>query len=196
MGKAVENKSTKIRFNFEDRECLEAGVDLLCKAYRYFERGKPKIEAIEKAVRDYSRKYRLPGNDALRDMLTDIAKQVKTGELMKKPGAKWTARCYVINEVLKRILNIEEKKPEITKQGEIPGKMQIELVYDNSIAEEYRKEQEQKQEMSDQTKMMRFMAGQADLTRKAIMDCTTMLITKLDRLNDTMSMILRSVRRE
>lgn len=40
-------------------------------------------------------------------------------------------------------------------------------------------------EMSDQVKMMRFMAGQVDK-----------LYLKLDKLNDTMNMILRAMRKE
>jgi hypothetical protein len=42
-----------------------------------------------------------------------------------------------------------------------------------------------KAEMSEQVKMMRFIAGQVDK-----------LYMKLDRLNDTLSMILRAVRKE
>lgn len=77
----------------------------------------------------------------------------------------------------------------------------VKLVYDKSILEEYRQEQEAKaeeqlpgqismeletkQEMSDQTKLMRFQASQVDK-----------LIIKLDKLNDTLSMILRAVRKE
>ena len=69
-----------------------------------------------------------------------------------------------------------EKKPE---------QMQVELVYDPGIAEEYRQEQEQKAEMSEQTKMMRFQAAQVER-----------IAQKLEKLNDTMNMILRCIRRE
>lgn len=65
---------------------------------------------------------------------------------------------------------------------QLQGQMKMELVYDPAVAEEYKKEQEQKQE---ENRMMRFQAGQVSL-----------LLSKLDRLNDTMSMILRAVRRE
>ena len=115
-------------------------------------------------------------------------------------------------------------------------KQVVELVYDPSIAEEYRREQEAKQaeeqvpgqmkmeleeqkpEQADQTKMMRFHAGQNEQLRKAltentmellkelaestttlvqsISDSAVMLNTKLDRLNDTLCMILRAVRKE
>ncbi len=90
----------------------------------------------------------------------------------------------------------------------------VELIYDAEIAEEYRKDQEakaaeelpgqirmdltpeEKPEMSDQTKMMRFQAHQADRIVKAIEENAVMLNTKLDRLNDTLCMILRAVRKE
>ena len=90
----------------------------------------------------------------------------------------------------------------------------VELVYDPGIAEEYRKEQEakaaeelpgqlkmdltpeEKPEMTDQVKMMRFQAHQADRIVKAIEENAVMLNTKLDRLNDTLCMILRAVRKE
>ena len=79
---------------------------------------------------------------------------------------------------------------------------QVELVYDPSIAEEYRREQAakaedklagqiemelttEKPEMSEQTKMMRFQAAQID---KVIM--------KLDQIYNVASMILRTIRKE
>lgn len=77
----------------------------------------------------------------------------------------------------------------------------VELVYDPSIAEEYRREQAAKAEeiagqiemelttvkpeMSEQTKMMRFQASQVDK-----------LIMKLDQIYNMASMILRVVRKE
>lgn len=113
---------------------------------------------------------------------------------------------YDLDKYLKR------KKEQNKKAAE--KKMKVELVYDPSIAEEYRREQEAKQaeeqvpgqmkmeleeppkEMVDRTKFMRFEAGQNDLTRKAIAEAAVMLNTKLDRLNDTLCMILRAVRKE
>ena len=55
---------------------------------------------------------------------------------------------------------------------------------------------EEKPEMSEQVKMMRFQAHQADRIVKAIEENAVMLNTKLDRLNDTLCMILRAVRKE
>ena len=107
------------------------------------------------------------------------------------------------------------KKEKAEKQKEREKKRKAEqekvvLVYDPSIAEEYKREQEAKQaeeqlpgqmemdlvpaeEPDDhdetlgdmQKKMMRFQAAQVDK-----------LIVKIDRLNDTLSMILRAVRKE
>ena len=76
-------------------------------------------------------------------------------------------------------------------------KTTVELVYDPSIAEEYRREQAEKQlkgqiemdlteakpEMSDQVKMMRFIASQVDK-----------LALKLDHINDTLNQLIRAVR--
>lgn len=95
---------------------------------------------------------------------------------------------------------LARKKEENRKASE--KKTTVELVYDPSIAEEYRREQEAKQaeeqvpgqiemelpqkpEMSDQTKMMRFLASQMDR-----------LYMKLETINDTLSQILRVVRKE
>ena len=86
-------------------------------------------------------------------------------------------------------------------------KEKIELVYDPSIAEEYRREQAAKADEKiegqiemdlttmkpeagaagqvDQTKMMRFQAAQIDK-----------LIMKLDQIYNMASMILRAVRKE
>ena len=72
-----------------------------------------------------------------------------------------------------------------------PEQMKVDFVYDQSIAEEYRKEhpeeyrQEQKEEMSEQTKMMRFQAAQVEK-----------LLQKMEKLNDTMNMIIRCIRGE
>ncbi len=65
----------------------------------------------------------------------------------------------------------EEQAEEPQCEPEVPGQICMEL--------------EPKQEMSEQTKLMRFQAAQVDK-----------LIMKLDQLNNTMSMILRAVRKE
>ena len=79
-----------------------------------------------------------------------------------------------------------KKAEEKVAEEQITGQMEMDL----TTAEE------PKQEMSDQVKMMRFHAHQADAIMKKMDECTVQLLTKLDRLNDTMSMILRAVRKE
>lgn len=63
------------------------------------------------------------------------------------------------------------EEPETAE--ELPGQIEMDLTT------------VEKPEMSDQVKMMRFLAGQVDK-----------LYMKLDRLNDTMNMILRTMRKE
>ena len=70
----------------------------------------------------------------------------------------------------------DRKIDELEKQ--LPGQMKMEMPAE-----------EEKPEMSEQTKMMRFQAHQAD----RIMMMQKRIIDKLDRLNDTMSQILRCV---
>lgn len=64
-----------------------------------------------------------------------------------------------------------EEKTEAEEQ--VPGQIEMELV------------EAKPQEMTDQVKMMRFQAAQVDK-----------LVLKLDHINDTLSMILRAVRKE
>lgn len=119
-------------------------------------------------------------------------------------GGSWEGYCEVIRQ----------KGEKRKKQAE--EKQKVMLVYDPSIAEEYRREQEakraaeeqvpgqiemeltpaEKPEMSDQVKMMRFQAEMTAKITKAVEVSTVELLTKLDKLNDTMSMILRAIRRE
>ena len=83
----------------------------------------------------------------------------------------------------------ERKKEEAPAEEQVPGQMEMDL----KPAEE-KKHEETLGDM--QTKMMRFQAHQADEIMKKMDECTVQLLTKLDRLNDTMSMILRAVRKE
>ena len=54
----------------------------------------------------------------------------------------------------------------------------------------------QKSEMSDQTKLMRFQAGQVEKMITSLEEWANTLSMKLEKLNDTMSMILRCVRKD
>jgi len=79
-----------------------------------------------------------------------------------------------------------EKKRKAEGQQEEPqidGQIKMDLIKDQIEVE--LKPAEEKPEMSEQTKMMRFQAAQVDK-----------ICMKLDRLNDTMSMVLRAVRKE
>lgn len=79
----------------------------------------------------------------------------------------------------------EEQAEEPQREPEVPGQICMEL--------------EPKQEMSEQTKLMRFMAGNYDAIRKNQAElfayCTDICL-KMDKLNDTLHMILRAVRKE
>ena len=79
-----------------------------------------------------------------------------------------------------------KKEPQAEEHAEeqVPGQIAMDLT------------PAEKPEMSDQTKMMRFQAEMTGKIVKAIEDSTVMLNTKLDRLNDTLSMILRAIRKE
>ena len=55
---------------------------------------------------------------------------------------------------------------------------------------------DQKPEMSNQTKLMRFQAAQADKIIGQMMVNVDAILMKLERINDTMSMILRAIRKD
>ena len=71
-----------------------------------------------------------------------------------------------------------KKAAEEPAEEQLPGQIEMQLDPEEEILD-------QKQEMSEQAKMMRFQAAQVDK-----------IIMRLNQLNDTMSMILRAVRRE
>jgi len=87
----------------------------------------------------------------------------------------------------KRKLMSEEPKAE----EQVEGQMEMDL----RPAEE--KPAEQDETLGEmQVKMMRFQAHMTEEITKKIEESTVQLLTKLDRLNDTLSMILRTVRKE
>ena len=149
--------------------------------------------------------------EAKKNQITEMI--CKQAQLMRKGGANQTeiGKLLGVNPcTISRIeaagfdletytKNMRERRE---KEKEKAAKVKVELVYDQSIAEEYRKEQEEKAEkqiegqmemdlttikpeMSEQTKMMRFQASQVDK-----------LIMKLDQIYNMASMILRAVRGE
>ena len=139
-----------------------------------------------------------------------ICKQIR---LMRKGGANQTEIGLLLGinpSTVSRIEKagfdvekyLENKRMAREKEKAAKEKTTVELVYDPSIAEEYRREQEAKAaeeqvpgqmemdlkpkpEMSEQTKMMRFTAAQVDK-----------LYMKLETINDTLNQILRVLRKE
>ena len=101
------------------------------------------------------------------------------GRIIK--GGSWEGYCAIRDEKARKAREktkkAEEQKTE-PQEEQVPGQISMALDPEEEIIDK-------KAEMSDQTKLMRFQAAQVDK-----------LIMKLDRLNDTMSMILRAVRKE
>ena len=104
-------------------------------------------------------------------------------------AAGFSAEVYRQNQLKRK----EKKKPEVVltiNHEELDGQMKMDL----------QDAEEPKAEMSDQTRLMRFQAAQADkicekITNQAVIINETLLV-KLDRLNDTLCQILRAVRKE
>lgn len=77
-----------------------------------------------------------------------------------------------------------EEQP--AEEPQIEGQIRMDLV----------PAEEPKPEMSEQTKMMRFLAGRFELIEKSQALGVEILRMEIDKLNDTMSMVLRAIRRE
>ena len=84
----------------------------------------------------------------------------------------------------------ERKQAEEPKAAEeqVPGQMEMDL----TPAEK----KEEEAAAFDQVKMMRFLAGRFELIEKSQALGVEMLRREIDKLNDTLSMILRAVRKE
>ena len=103
-------------------------------------------------------------------------------------AAGFSAEVYRQNQ-----LKQKAKKPEVVltiNHEELDGQMKMDL----------QDAEEPKAEMSDQTRLKRFQAAQADkicekITKQAVIINETLLV-KLDRINDTLCQILRAIRRE
>ena len=172
--------NTKIKFNFKDTDAMCAGVQVLVKAYRYFEGGcKQKIECVERAMRPYRTKYRLPGDEAMRDGLTDVIRQMGKGKPMEGSGEKNMARTWVVNEALK-VLGIQEpeaeKEPEAEEQ--VPGQICMELP---------EVEEKKAEEPLDVAPLMRLFAGKTGELLKAL----EMVHNDLTRIDDHLCMVMR-----
>lgn len=115
------------------------------------------------------------------------AEITKTGHatISRIKAAGFDAEVYRKNQQKRQA----KKKPEVVltiKHEELDGQMKMDL----QAAEE------PKPEMSDQTKMMRFQAGQAEKIIGQMMVNVDALLMKMDRMNDTLGQILRAVRKE
>lgn len=138
-------------------------------------------------------------------------------QLLLKGGAKVEEAAQItgtssgtIGRIKKADYNIDrfnENKKAATK------KETVELVYDATIAEEYRQEQarkgelpgqmkialpaeEPKSEMSEQTKMMRFQAAQVDKLIVQQAQWMDEICMKMNKMYDMMGQIIRVLRRE
>ena len=112
------------------------------------------------------------------------------GTVSRIRAAGFDYPTYLANTQARRIREKDMKADRAIAEAfgrmdaqELPGQMQMEIP-------------EQRPEMSEQTKMMRFQAGQVDKLLEEVNRNAVMICTKLDRLNDTMSMILRAIRKE
>lgn len=115
------------------------------------------------------------------------AEITKTGHatISRIKAAGFDAEVYRKNQQQRKA----KKKPEVVltiKHEELDGQMKMDL----QAAEE------PKAEMSDQTKLMRFQAGQAEKIIGQMMVNVDALLMKMDRMNDTLGQILRAVRKE
>lgn len=75
-----------------------------------------------------------------------------------------------IEQIMKLKEEAEERKAIQEEGKELPGQMKLELVYDQSIAEEYNRKEETQEpaEISSQAKFMRFYAAQIEKVLKKL----------------------------
>lgn len=106
-------------------------------------------------------------------------------------GGSWEGYCDYKKEKARKTAERKRKNAETAQPAEeqVPGQMEMELTMAPAP-----KPVEEIQ--IDQVKMMRFLAGQMDKICERMDDQVVMVNMKLDQLNDTMSMILRCIRRE
>jgi hypothetical protein len=99
-------------------------------------------------------------------------------------AAGFSAEVYRQNQLKQK----EKKKPELEQtvnHEELAGQMKMDL-----------QPTEEPKEMSDQTKLMRFQARMTDDIRTTMMECTTLLGVRMDKIYDMMGQILRAIRKE
>ena len=86
----------------------------------------------------------------------------------------WEGYCEFRKEKARK----QQERARKAAEEQVPGQITMQLDPEEEILD-------QKPEMSDQVKMMRFQASQVDK-----------LALKLDHINDTLNMLLRAVRKE
>ena len=126
---------------------------------------------------------------------------ISQGRASKIKKAGFSYEVYRENDRKERETEKQRAEEEPAEDPpQVPGQIEMDLT----------PAEDKKPEMSENTRMMRFQAMEADKilqtikeTTEAVKNVTTeiitstvMLNTKLDKLNDTMSMILRAVRKE
>ena len=127
-------------------------------------------------------------------MLNGGANQTEVGALLgihastvsKIAKAGFSVEQYLENKKIEREREKQAMKPAEEPQPaeeQVPGQIEMDLTPG-------------KPEMSDQVKMMRFVAGQVDKIIGQMMVNNDALLMKLDRLNDTLNQILRVMRKE
>ena len=112
------------------------------------------------------------------DQIAEIVKKEETVVRIMFKLRTWEEyETYKKEKAEKQRVREKQKAEQQETQAEeqVPGQIRMDLT----------EKEPEKPETSDQVKLMRFQAGQVDK-----------LIMKLDRLNDTMSMILRAIRRD
>ena len=87
-------------------------------------------------------------------------------------------KAYKKDKAEKGRLREQARKTEPEPVAQAEGQIEMQLDPEEEIPD-------QKTEMSDQVKMMRFQAAQVEK-----------ILMKMDKLNDTISMVLRAIRRE
>ena len=102
----------------------------------------------------------------------EVAKMenISEGTVSRIRKAGFNAEQY--RENTKRRIQKEKQKAQEPEAEELPGQIEMELP-------------QEPKEMSDQTKLMRFQAAQVEK-----------LLLRMDRIDDTLHMILRVVRKE
>ena len=123
--------------------------------------------------------------DHVRILLAGGATAQKAAEITKTgmatigriKAAKFDAEVYRQNQIMR-----QEKDKKAAEEQQLKGQMEMDL----------KAAEEPKAEMSDQTKLMRFQAGQVD---KLVMQMNFMS-QKLDNISDALHMVLRAVRKE